>query len=70
MQQTLITQGEMQEVLETVFSSMLSLPLRQVERATSVAGMSRLSASVHISGDWNGVVLLHVTERFARHVAA
>jgi hypothetical protein len=70
MPDTLISPEQMQELLESIWSSMLFLPLRPLPQGCDAAGLSRLSASVHISGDWNGSVVLHVTERFARLAAA
>jgi CheY-specific phosphatase CheX len=70
MDETLISDDQMLELLESVWSSMLYMPIAAVPPREDFAEHSRLTASVHIAGDWNGTVLLHMTEPFAEFAAA
>jgi chemotaxis protein CheX len=49
--------SELAQIVESVFATMLSLEVR--ERGTPrFGGEDRVTAAVHLAGDWNGAVLL------------
>jgi chemotaxis protein CheX len=58
------------EVIESVFSAMLYLPVVQVRDESAVRNCPQLAAHIHIAGAWNGTVLLVCSERFGRRAAA
>jgi chemotaxis protein CheX len=70
--ETLLTEAHLVELLESVYSAMLSLPVSRDTECdnSSFSGSVRLAASVHISGAWNGTILYVCTEQFARRAAA
>ncbi|MCU0880051.1 MAG: chemotaxis protein CheX [Pirellulaceae bacterium] len=70
MNETLVSDDQMLELLESVWSSMLYVPISAVPPKGDFTEHARLTASVHIAGDWNGTVLLHLTEPFAEFAAA
>jgi chemotaxis protein CheX len=49
--------GELAQVVESVFRAMLTLEVTET-RAPWFPSEERLTAAVHLAGDWNGVVLL------------
>lgn len=49
--------SELAQIVESVFATMLSLEVCRDETPW-FAGEDRLTAAVHLAGDWNGVVLL------------
>ncbi|MBI3680898.1 MAG: chemotaxis protein CheX [Acidobacteria bacterium] len=52
-----ISPSELSQIVESVFESMLSLQVGQCEMPW-LPGGDRLTAAVHLAGDWNGAVLL------------
>jgi len=59
---------ELARIVESVFETMLSLEVG--ERGTPwFPGGNRLTAAVHMTGDWNGAVLLECDRRQARQFA-
>jgi chemotaxis protein CheX len=68
--ETLLAEEHLLELLESVYSAMLSLPISPADDNSTVTGSVRLAASVHISGAWNGTILYVCTEQFARRAAA
>ncbi len=59
------------EIAESVWSSFLGLSLHEVDVSTSTGPDSGhdASATVHISGSWNGSVILSCSAAFARRCA-
>lgn len=70
MTETLFAGTELYELLESIFSSMLDLPLAPTDEGSVVHGSSFLTAGVHITGGWNGTVLFLPTEALARLAAS
>jgi CheY-specific phosphatase CheX len=70
MEETLISDDQMLELLESVWSSMLYVPVLPVAPQRDFPAQSQLTASVQIAGDFRGTVLLHMTEAFAQFAAA
>lgn len=66
MQATLISEEQLLEVVESIWDSMLGLPVSLRGSEGLVRDAAGLTACVQISGAWNGVVLFLPTERFAR----
>ena len=52
-----IRPSELAQVVESVFSTMLSLEAAE-SRTPWFPGAERLTATVHLTGDWNGAVVL------------
>lgn len=69
MQTTLFRSDQLFEVVESIWDSMLGLPVSMRGGEGLVHDAAGLIASVQISGAWNGVVLFLPTERFARRAA-
>jgi chemotaxis protein CheX len=67
-----INREQIAEIAETVWSSFLGMTLRKLETSESSAADDRHSASatVHISGSWNGSVILSCSTTLARRAAA
>lgn len=67
-----INQQQLAEIAGTVWSSLLGMTLR--ERETSEPSPTEewhsASATVHISGSWNGLVILSCSTTLARRAAA
>jgi chemotaxis protein CheX len=59
-----ILPGELAQIVESVFETMLGLRAEECE-APWLPGGDRLTAAVHLSGDWNGAVLLECDRRQA-----
>jgi len=57
------------EIAESVFEAMLGLPLNE-SAAKWYSAPERVTASVNLSGDWHGAVLLECTRRQACGFAA
>ncbi len=70
MQATLISQEQLYELVETIWGSMLSLPVAPAGGDFFVRDAAGLTASVQITGAWHGCVLLLPTESFARRATA
>jgi chemotaxis protein CheX len=49
--------GELAQVVESVFRAMLTMEVTETQ-ASWFPSEERLTAAVHLAGDWNGVVLL------------
>jgi hypothetical protein len=70
MEDTLISHDQLLELLESVWSSMLYVPVEAVSPQGEFPEQSRLTVSVQIAGEWNGTVLLYLTQPFAELAAA
>lgn len=70
MQGTLIGEDHVAEVVESVFSAMLSLPISRGRDHSAVCGSAQVASAVHISGGFSGIVLFLCTESFARRAAS
>ena len=68
---TTIKQDQMVEITQAVWSSFLGMPLHVVETPESSAayGGQSATATVHISGGWNGSVILSCSTTLARRAA-
>lgn len=65
-----VTKGQVDEVVESVWMTMLGIPLTTASTASSIAGGSVLAACVHITGAWTGVVTLACSAPLARRAAS
>jgi CheY-specific phosphatase CheX len=66
-----VSESDIEILMKTVLSTMLDLePTMIGAEARPPAGTRTLSAIIHITGAVDGAVVLHVTEAFARRVAA
>jgi len=63
-----IPAAEVAQIVESVFSTMLGLAVA-ADGASWMPGEDRLTAAVHMAGDWNGAVLLECTRRQACRIA-
>ena len=54
----------LRQIVESVFGTMMSLPVSPSDAPWSQAG-DRLTSSVYLTGDWNGAVLLDCNPRQA-----
>jgi chemotaxis protein CheX len=63
-----IQAGDVAQIVESVFETMLNLEVIQ-NGAPWFADEDRVSAVVHLSGDWNGAVLIECDHRQACHFA-
>jgi len=52
-----ISRGEIAQIVDSVFEAMLGLPAEHVP-APWFPAKDRLTSTVHLTGDWNGAVLL------------
>jgi chemotaxis protein CheX len=59
---------ELARIVESVFETMLSLEVAE-QGAPWFPGGNRLTAAVHMTGDWNGAVLFECDRRQARQFA-
>ena len=57
-----ILPSELAQIVESVFAAMLNLEVRQCREPWFPSG-DRLTAAVHLAGDWNGAVLLECDRR-------
>lgn len=67
--QVALHQHQLAEITENVWSSFLTLPLSQVRPAAD-AGARSATATIHISGSWNGSVVISSSATLARRAAA
>jgi chemotaxis protein CheX len=58
------------QIVTDIWSSMLGFPVQARSEPVEVNGTRHLSASVQISGGWDGTVLVSCAEGLARKVAA
>lgn len=65
-----VTDATLTEIIETVWSTVLSLPVAHRNDPLCVQNARGLAVCVHIVGTWNGTVLYLPTEEFARRAAA
>lgn len=66
-----ISQKQIAEIAGAVWTSFLSMNLRELESDSSEEGdWHSASATVHISGSWNGSVILSCSSTLARRAAA
>ena len=63
-----ITPSELAQIVESVFENMLSLQTQESD-APWFSSADRLTAVVHLAGDWNGAVLLERDRAQACHFA-
>jgi chemotaxis protein CheX len=56
------------QIVESVFGTMMNLEISE-SRTPWFPSVDRLTAAVHLAGDWSGAVLLECNERQARHFA-
>jgi chemotaxis protein CheX len=68
--ETVVSHEQIFELVEAIWSSMLGLAITTNGGENFVRDAAGLTASVQISGKWNGVILLIPTERFARRATA
>jgi chemotaxis protein CheX len=61
-----ISPGELAQIVESVFSTMLRLGVEECAEPWH-AGENRLISLVHLAGEWNGAVLLECDQLQARH---
>jgi len=59
-----IQAGDLAQIVESVFETMIGLEVRQ-DPEPWFDGADRLTASVHLSGAWNGAVLMECTRQQA-----
>ena len=67
---TQITEATLAEIVESVWTTMLGLPVVPRNDPQFVQSARGLAVSVHIVGSWNGTVLYLPTEAFARRAAS
>lgn len=67
-----INQEQIAEIAVNVWSSFLGMTLHEVEssQCSAADGRHSASATVHISGSWNGSVILSCSTTLARRAAA
>jgi chemotaxis protein CheX len=70
MADTLITDEQLWELVESIWSTMLSLEVTRDHGGHVVHDFSRLTARVDLSGAFHGTVLFLPTEKFARQATA
>jgi chemotaxis protein CheX len=63
-----ILPSELAQIVESVFETMLSLEVRECGTPWFPSG-DRLTAAVHLAGDWNGAVLVECDRRQASQFA-
>jgi len=61
-----IAPGDLAQIVESVFETMLGLESVQCEAPWFASG-DRLTSAVHLAGDWKGAVLLECNRRQACH---
>lgn len=66
---TEILPGELAQIVESVFASMLGLELHECATPWFPSG-ERLTAALHMAGGWNGAVLLECDRRLACQFAS
>lgn len=59
-----ISPSELAQIVESVFRTMMSLQVDVCEKPWFASG-DRLTSAIHLSGDWNGAVLLECDQRQA-----
>jgi chemotaxis protein CheX len=70
MQTTSISGEQVVEVAESVFSTMLSLSTQPGPSPSVARGSYEVAGVIHITGTWNGTVLLLCSEPFGRRAAS
>ncbi len=70
MQTTDVTDATLIEIVESVWSTVLGLPISLRTDPLCVQSSRGLAVCVHIVGTWNGTVIYLPTEEFARRSAA
>jgi chemotaxis protein CheX len=58
------------QIVESVWQQVLDLPIEGELPVDEAAQTPDISVCVHITGAWNGAVVLSLNERFATHAAA
>ena len=64
------SKDDLGQIVTDIWSSMLGFPVQARSEPVVVNGTRHLSASVQISGGWDGTVLVSCAEELARKVAA
>ncbi len=67
---TYLSNEQVTEVAESVCSTMLNLPVRPCVQPAADWGSFQVAGTVHITGQWNGTVLLLCSEPFGRRAAS
>jgi chemotaxis protein CheX len=57
--------GELAQIVESIFGTMLNLELDRV-RAPCLPSADRVTAAVHLAGEWNGALLIECDQEQAR----
>ena len=70
MNSTDVTDETLVEIVDTVWTTVLGLPVAQRNDPLCVQNARGLAVCVHIVGTWNGTVMYLPTEEFARRSAA
>lgn len=70
MQQNIVNESMLAEIVESVWQTVLELPIQAEVSPESEPVTPDLSVCVHIAGAWHGAVLFWPTDRFARRAAA
>jgi chemotaxis protein CheX len=65
-----VTAEDLGQIVTDIWTSMLGLPVQAREAPVQENGSRNLSASVQISGGWDGTVLVNCSEALARRVAS
>jgi chemotaxis protein CheX len=65
-----MTEVDVAEVIESVFSGMLGFELHRTHSDAAPAAGDRFIGTVHITGSWSGSVVVECPEAFGRAVAA
>jgi chemotaxis protein CheX len=63
-----LPQGAVAQIVEAVFATMMNLEVKEAAQSWA-ASADRLTASVHLTGEWNGVVMMECDARQACHFA-
>jgi chemotaxis protein CheX len=66
----LISRDDLMALVQSVWTSLLGLPVTTEACDRVVCDLNRLMGGVHIAGAWNGMVLLLPTETFVRRAAS
>lgn len=66
----MITTEEILEVTNNVFTTMLERPVELTDNPEDLADQSPITGCVHISGEWNGAVMLQTSGQLATYAAS
>lgn len=65
----MITTSEIVSITGNVFTTMIGSDVSQREESSSLAPDAPITGCVHISGEWNGAVLVQTTSKLANRAA-